>query len=144
MKISSAWAGGMAFTATDGQNEVRMDAPSPLGGGTALSPKQLCLASICGCTALDVVAWLKKHRAAATSVRVEADAPVKSGYPAVFEKVTLDFLVEGELDPKLVQEAVVLSQTKYCGVSAMIEKSCPIYYRVHLNGRLLHEGRAAF
>jgi putative redox protein len=144
MKISTSWAGGMAFTAGDGERNVAMDAAPPFGAGAALSPKQLCLAAIGGCTAMDVVSWLKKHKAAAASVRVDCDAPVKSGYPAVFEKVTLDFFVEGALDEKLVTEAVVLSQTKYCGVSAMIERSCPIFYRVHLNGSLVHEARADF
>jgi putative redox protein len=144
MKITTNWTGGMSFSATDGKNAASMDASPPFGQGAALSPKQLCLAAIGGCTAMDVVSWLKKNKTPAASVRVDLDAPVSGGYPAVFEKVTLDFYVEGDLSPALATEAVVLSQTKYCGVSAMIEKSCPISYRVHLNGSLVHEGRADF
>ncbi|RZA08839.1 MAG: OsmC family peroxiredoxin [Proteobacteria bacterium] len=121
-----------------------MDASPPFGKGTALSPKQLCLASIGGCTAMDVVSWLKKHKAEASSIRVELDAPVKDGYPATFTSVTLDFYVEGAVPAALVEEAVLLSQTKYCGVSAMIADSCPIHYRVHLNGAPIMQGQAKF
>jgi len=144
MKISTQWTGGMAFAATDGTNTVAMDAPSPVGAGGALSPKQLCLASIAGCTAMDIVSWLKKHRSPATSLKVECDAPVKSGYPATFEKVAIDFLIDGPVPEALAIEAVTLSQTQYCGVSAMIADSCPITYRVILNGALVAEGAAQF
>ena len=144
MKISTRWQGKMRFEATDGTRVAVMDAPSPIGDGGALSPKQLCLASICGCAAIDIVSWLKKKRQEATSLRVDADAPLTPGYPAVFAHVMLDFYAEGSVEPATLIEAVVQSQTLYCGVSAMIAKASPVKYRVHLNGQEIHAGEASF
>ena len=144
MKLTTSWNQKFSFSTTDGSNTALMDTKPPYGEGKALSPKQLCLAAICGCTGMDVVSHLNKHKQPARSLRIEADSPVTEGHPAVFSEVMLDFYFEGETQTSLVKEAVELSQTKYCGVSAMIAKSCPIYYRVHLNGSLIAEGQARF
>lgn len=144
MKISMRWEGKMKFTATDGVNSVLMDTRAPVGEGAALSPKQLCLAAVCGCTGMDVVGLLRKHKQDVKDVRVEANAPVKEGYPATFTEVVLDFFIEGEVEQARAIEAVELSQTKFCGVSAMIAKACPIRYRIQLNGEFVHESLAKF
>lgn len=134
----------MTFVSTDGNNSVTMDTQAPMGDGRALSPKQLCLASICGCSGMDVVGLLKKFKQDVKMFRVEADAPVTEGYPAVFAFVMLDFFLDGNIESAKAIEAVHLSQSKYCGVSAMIAKACPIRYRIHVNGVKVHEGESAF
>lgn len=144
MKISMNWQGKMRFTATDGNRAVEMDTQAPLGDGSALSPKQLLLASICGCSAMDVSSLLRKFKQEVDSFHIEADAPVTEGYPAVFSFVQLDYFLQGKIDNKEALEAVHLSQTKFCGVSAMVAKACPIRYRVYVNGNQIGEGQADF
>lgn len=144
MKLTTTWSQKLTFTTTDGTNQTSMDTPPPYGDGKALSPKQLCLAAIAGCTGMDVVSHLNKHKQPARALRIEADAPVTSGHPAVFSHVDLDFYFEGEVQSALAVEAVQLSQSKYCGVSAMIAKSCPIRYKVHVNGSVVAQGEAKF
>lgn len=144
MKLTTSWKGKMLFESSDGAHAAAMDAKSPIGGDSALSPKQLCLAAITGCTAMDVVSLLRKTRKEMHAFRIDADAPVTERYPAVFREVVLDFHLEGDFTVDEATNAVHLSQTKYCGVSAMIAKACPIRYRVHLNGALVHEGIAKF
>ena len=144
MKISASWNGKMRFTAEAGENTAPMDAPAPLGNGSALSPKQLLLAAVCGCTGIDVSARMRKHKQELRSLRIEAEAPKREGRPATFDSVTLDFYFEGEVSEKVAVEAVVSSQTEDCGVSAMVAAHCPIHYRVHLNGLFVHSGTAAF
>ncbi|MGZ3713137.1 MAG: OsmC family protein [Bdellovibrionota bacterium] len=134
----------MKFSSTDGNNTAKMDTQPPMGDGSALSPKQLCLAAICGCTGIDVTGLLKKYKQKVDSFHMEADAPVTEGYPAVFAFVQLDFFLQGEIEEARAIEAVQLSQTKYCGVSAMFAKACPIRYQVFLNGTSIHQGEAAF
>jgi putative redox protein len=41
-------------------------------------------------------------------------------------------------------ESVRLSQTKFCGVSAMLSKAFPIKYVVRLNGQEIGQGQAEF
>lgn len=135
----------MRFTAQSGDHKVEMDTNAPIGSDTALTPKQLLVAGICGCTAMDVVALLKKHKQPLESFQVEADAtPTEGVYPAVYKEIKLFFRLKGQLDESKVLESVALSQTKYCGVSAMVSKSVPISYTVELNGKNIGAGRAEF
>jgi hypothetical protein len=55
-------------------------------------------------------------------------------HPILFEKAVLSYVVEGDVEAAKLSEAIHLSQTKYCGVSAMLAKALPIEYRVLLNG----------
>jgi putative redox protein len=144
MKIRTVWKQKYLLESTnEGGVSTTMDTKKPYGDETAPSPKELCLASITGCTAMDLVVYFNKYKQNLKSMRIEADAPVTKGHPAVFEKVLLDFYLEG-VEEKHAMEAVKRSQTKECGVSAMIAKACPIYYRVFLEGNLIGEGKAAF
>ncbi len=144
MKIEISWQGKMRFEATDGERTSLMDALPPFGEGKALSPKQLLLASVCGCTGVDVAARMRKFKQDLKSLRITADAPKREGKPATFDSVTLDYYFEGVVEASIAIEAVRASQTEECGVSAMVAAHCPIYYRVHLNGDLITEDQADF
>jgi putative redox protein len=144
MKISTEWQGKMRFEATAGDNTLLTDAPAPLGDGAALSPKQLLLAAVCGCTGVDVAARMRKHKQDVKSLRIHADAVKREGKPATFDSITLDYFLEGALDEAVVLEAVEKSQTEECGVSAIVASHCPIRWRLHVNGRLVREGEARF
>lgn len=145
MKLICNWNGKMKFTAEADNHKVEMDTKSPIGTDSALTPKQLLLAGICGCTAMDVAALLKKYKQSLDSFQIEADTSLTEGvHPAIFKEVRLVFKLKGHLDSKKVLEAVTLSQTKYCGVSAMVSKAVPISYTVELNGEKIGEGHADF
>lgn len=145
MKLQLSWQEKMKFVATDTHHEVVMDAKSPIGESSALSPKQLLLASICGCTGMDVISLLRKNKQNIESLEVFADAPTSEGsYPVVFTRLDLNFVATGPVDKEKLIEAVALSQSKYCGVSAMVSKAVPIFYKVLLNGTLVAEDQAKF
>lgn len=145
MNIQCNWREKMEFSADSGRHVVAMDARAPIGSDSAMTPKELLLSAICGCTAMDVVALLKKFRQPYASFRIEADADSAEGkHPAVFTEVRLAFQITGEIDPDQAMEAVRLSQTKYCSVSAMVSKAVPISYSVELNGRQIGAGKAQF
>ena len=147
MKVTCQWNEKMKFSATTPGlpgYKTEMDAKSPLGSDTAHTPKELVLAGICGCTAMDVVALLKKFKQPLEKLSVEAETELTEGYPAVFKEVQLVFKFSGPMDSQKVLESVMLSQTKYCGVSAMIAKAAPILYTVYLNDSKIGDGRAKF
>lgn len=143
MKITTNWMEKFRFSATDGTNHATMDTNPPYGEGF-LTPKQLCLAAVEGCTAMDVISHLNKRKQLPKSFCVEADADLTATHPKVFSEVRLDYKIDGEVQTALAVEAVQLSQTKYCGVSAMMAKNCPIRYRIFLNGSLVSQGEAKF
>lgn len=135
----------MQFSAEAGEHAVLMDAKPPLGQGKAPSPKQLLLAALCGCTAMDVVALLRKHRQGMQGLEVTAEAATREGvHPAVFTEVTLAFRIQGTVEPAIALDAVRLSQTLYCGVSAMLSRAVPIRYQVFVNGTSAGQGQAQF
>lgn len=116
------------------------------GGGTdkAATPKELLLVSICGCTGMDVVAFMKKTQPLSRLI-VTAEAETTKTHPKIFTQVNLTFDAQGEMSQKdALIEAVDKSQSLYCGVSAMVAKASPISYRVLLNGEEIHRGDAKF
>ncbi len=146
MKTSLKWNGKMSFDATFGNHVVKMDTSAQSGGDdSAPTPKQLVLAGVCGCTAMDVVYVLNKMRLPAESLTIDAEAETTEGHPAVFRHVHLIYRVKASALPvDKLRQAIELSQTKYCGVSAMIAKSARITYVAELNGERAFEGEARF
>lgn len=144
MKIAARWGQKMQFTADSDGQVIAMDAKAPFGEGKAPTPKELLLAAICGCTGMDVVGLLKKHKQPVDSFSVEAESKVHEGHPAVFTDVELAYRLTGAIDRKVLIESIQLSQTKYCSVSAMVSKAVPIRYQVFLNSEPIHSGSAKF
>ena len=144
MKVVTKWTEKMQFVASADGHDAKMDTKAPIGTDTALTPKQLVVAGLAGCTAMDVIALMKKHKQSVESFEIEADVEKSSGgYPEVFTGALLVFRLKGVLDEAKVIEAVTLSQTKYCGVSAMLAKAFPIRYRIEINGKTVgSEGHA--
>lgn len=144
MKITTTWTENMRFSAGNAEHQLAMDAKRPIGEGTALNPKELVLAGLGGCTAMDVVALLKKYKQPADSLELIAETELTPTFPSLFNEVSLRFVVNGNVEPAKLIEAVELSQTKYCGVSAMLSKAVPIRYSIELNGENIHSGTAKF
>ncbi|HEY3929180.1 MAG TPA: OsmC family protein [Candidatus Koribacter sp.] len=92
----------------------------------ASSPLEYCLMALCGCTASDVLAILRKKREPFTSLEVSAVAERAETYPKVFTKINLLYRVDGPVNRKSVEDAVRLSKEKYCSVSAMLAKTAEI------------------
>ena len=145
MKAVLNWNEKMNFTALADGHSVSMDAKSPIGQGLAMTPKDLVVVGLGGCTAMDVIALMKKHKQIVNSFQVEVEVETSTGKtPMVFTKADIYFRLEGSLDEAIVLESVRLSQTKYCGVSAMMAKAFPITYHVYINGKDVGTGQADF
>lgn len=145
MKGTVTWSEAMAFEGESNNYTVPLDAIPPIGKGKGMTPKELVNLGLAACTAMDVISLLKKYKQPVEKFWVESVAEKTSGsYPIVFSEINLEFYVEGNIDPKKLQEAILLSQTKFCGVSAMISKTVPIYYKVILNGNDIDQGKSNF
>jgi putative redox protein len=99
----------------------------------ASSPTDLVLLGLCGCTAYDVVSILRKKRQPFTSIEVSAEAEKAPEPPSVFTTIRLLYRVRGNVSSKAVEDAVRLSEEKYCSVSAMLRKTARITYRIELD-----------
>jgi|SRR5580698_1424714 len=94
------------------------------------SPMELVLIALCGCTGYDVVSILGKKREAFTSLEVRAEAERATNPPTVYTEIRLVYRVGGKVSHKAVEDAVRLSEEKYCSVAAMLNKTAKISYRI--------------
>lgn len=125
------WAGGMQFIGRAGSNHiVPMDAaPEFDGEGSATRPLELLLVGLGGCTGMDVVSLLKKMRVEFTSLEMNIKADKSEGQPSVYTRIEVEYVVTGrEVDEEKVKRAIELSQERYCSVSAMLKRACPVSY----------------
>lgn len=99
---------------------------------TAPGPMELLLLALCACTATDVVTILSKKREPFTGVEVRAEAERAQHPPAVYTAIKLIYTVSGEISAKAVEDAVRLSEEKYCSVSAMLKSTARITTEIHL------------
>lgn len=144
VKSRTEWLGQMKFESQMGAHKIQMDTKAPLGQDSAPSPKQVLMSSIAACTAMDVVSLLKKYRQEPTKFWIENESEQTGGQPSVFKEIKMIYFIEGEIESGKALEAVQLSMTRYCGVSAMVAKVSPILYTVVLNGREIGKGHAEF
>lgn len=96
-----------------------------LVGQTGPKPIELMAAALAGCTAFDVVTILrnKKHKTV-TAYEVSVEAEQRPSPPQVFTNVRIHHSITGvEIDPQSVEDAIRLSESKYCSVGAMIRQS---------------------
>jgi putative redox protein len=101
----------------------------------ASTPMELVLAALCGCTAYDVVSILQKKREPFTGLEVNAKAEKAAEPPRVYTGIELLYRVAGNVSRKAVEDAVRLSEEKYCSVAAMLNKTAKITYRIELDAK---------
>jgi len=101
---------------------------------TAAGPMELVLIALCACTATDVVSILRKKRQPFTSLSVHAEAERAKEPPAVYRQIKLVYIVGGDVQKKAVEDAVRLSEEKYCSVSAMLQKTAKISVEIKYGG----------
>jgi putative redox protein len=98
-------------------------------GGTGPKPIELVSAALAGCTAFDVVTILRQkyhQKVTGYEVRVEADQAERP--PQVFTDVRIHHVITGlDIDVPAVEEAIRLSEEKYCSVGAMVQKSASFH-----------------
>ncbi len=120
---------GITFAGkTDSNHWITVDGPENFGGSDAgIRPKELLLLSLAGCTASDVVSILQKKRVKLDDFEINISAEMTEEHPKVFTKINLEYVFYGDnIAEKDVERAIELSQTTYCGVTAMLEKAMEI------------------
>ncbi len=99
-----------------------------IDGRPGVSPMELILAGLAGCTGMDVLAILTKKHQPVTDFQIRVRGRRADNHPKVYTEIHLSYLVWGEgIDPKAVEHAIQLSEEKYCSVEAMLRASVPIY-----------------
>lgn len=124
-EITATWKGELTFV---GQNAaggtIQMGV---LDGKPGIGPMQLLLVAIAGCTGEDLVSILQKKRKKLADIQVQVSGKRADDYPMVWTHIHITYLIWGEdIKTKEVEQAIELSETKYCSVGLMLGKSSKI------------------
>jgi putative redox protein len=116
-KVSARWTGeGLNFIGTTGRGQqVEM-------GGQNISPTDMLLLGLAGCTGMDVASILQKKRQAVATVEVHVTGHRPEEYPKPYQLVEIAYVVSGDnITARDVERAIELSVTKYCIVSQTLQ-----------------------
>ena len=110
---------GKRFISTDSTGHtVVMSTPTE---NTGMKPSELILSALAGCSSVDVVDILAKKRTPLSHLEVHVTAEQDADPPWTFRKIFMKFIVKGKgLTEKNIQQAVELSEQKYCSVAATL------------------------
>jgi putative redox protein len=124
----------MAFETEINGHKLIIDTGSEAGGGNqGPRPKPLMLTALGGCTAMDVVAILKKMRVDFDSLNVIVEGDLTEEHPKHFSKMHVIYEFTGkDLPVDKLQKAIDLSTEKYCGVSAVYRKAMELTSEIRI------------
>lgn len=132
MKSTVTLQEGMHFVGDLDGFEIPLDADAQFGGQSlGPRPKGLTLTSLAGCTAMDVISILRKMHLEPEAFSVEASSGLTDEHPKVFDRIVLTYRFKGKGLPRAkLEKAIKLSQDRYCGVNAMLQKAAPIDWEI--------------
>lgn len=105
------------------------------GGGPnrGPGPMELVLVGLAGCTGIDVNDILKKKRLDVHGLEVRVDGTRADDYPMVYTRIDVIYTVRGKNIPaSAVEQAIQLSEEKYCSVGIMLGKTAQISHRYEI------------
>jgi putative redox protein len=118
-EVVAEWKGEEAFIGRNSRGgEVLM---GNLDGKAGIGPMEMLLLGVAGCTGMDIVSILKKKRQELLDMQVKVCGKRADTYPQIYTEIEVIYYLWGEdLSEKAVQQAIDLSEEKYCSASAML------------------------
>lgn len=118
------WSGGIRFEGISGFGlPIAIDGARKSGGSEdGHPPVQLVLFGLAGCTGVDIVIILEKMRQQLTGVEIQVKAYQPDQYPKPFNRIEVKYILRGRnLDKSKVEQAINLSEEKYCAVTLSLK-----------------------
>ncbi|MFZ0242947.1 MAG: OsmC family protein [Desulfobacterales bacterium] len=113
------WVTGQQFVGMDSNHHaVVLSGENDPNG---IRPSQMLLVALSSCTAVDVVDILAKKRKPLSRLEIIATGEQDADPPWAYRKIHLKYRLAGrDLTEKAVQQAIQLSEEKYCSVAATV------------------------
>jgi putative redox protein len=94
---------------------------------------ELILVAVAGCTGMDIVDILRKKRLDIKGLEVQVTGTRAETYPMIYTELDVVYRVRGkDIPASAVEQAVKLSEEKYCSVGIMIGKAAKINSRYEI------------
>jgi putative redox protein len=123
------WTDGLQFVARAGEGPaVVIDSRD---GGSGASPMELVLMGVAGCTAIDIVLIMQKKRANLAGFEINISGERADEHPRRYTSVDVEYVIYGTgIKPKAVEQAIQLSEEKYCSAIASLNAEVTHSYRI--------------
>lgn len=123
--VDMSWTDKVAFETEINGHKLILDANIESGGSDlGPPPKRLMLTALAGCTGIDVIMILKKMKVVPEAFNVIVEADVTEEHPMHYTKMKVIYQFKGkDLPMDKLEKAVHLSESKYCGVTAVYRKA---------------------
>jgi putative redox protein len=119
--VRVTWVQKRQLVGTDGSKHSVVMSSQDEENGTGMSPSQLLLVGLGGCTGYDVVDILLKRRQQLTGLEIVVTGEQDADPPWAYRKIHVHYVVHGRgLREKAVRHAIALSEEKYCSVAATV------------------------
>jgi putative redox protein len=124
-EVVAEWRGESAFVgANHSGGSVQM---GTLDGQPGISPMEMLLLGVAGCTGVDIVSILTKKRQKLIDFQVRVRGKRADQHPKIYTKIEVIYLLWGDqINPKAVEQAIQLSEEKYCSASVMLRANAQI------------------
>ncbi|MGH7741887.1 MAG: OsmC family protein [Candidatus Eiseniibacteriota bacterium] len=97
------------------------------------NPMQALLAALGGCHAMDIISVLRKKRQRVTAYHVEMTGERRSEHPKAYTRIEMVHRLRGhELSAAAVEEAIRLTETKYCSVHFSMDPKIEVISRFEI------------
>jgi putative redox protein len=138
-EISAQWDGNDGYIASTKSGATVLMGKN-IDGQPGMGPMEMLLAGLAGCTMMDIIDILKKkHQVPVEFKTVVRGNQRRNEYPYSFTEYQTEYLLWGDtLNNKDVEQAIKLSEEKYCSVGGTLSKSGPI----HSTFRILKSGES--
>ena len=120
---------------SDGKSVLLDNKSKSFGEIQGISPMELLLMGIAGCSSIDIIAILDKQKINPISLKMDVKGHRhENQVPALFYQIDIKIYLEGSFSPEKAKRAARLSFEKYCSVSKTLESTAKINHKVYLNG----------
>ncbi len=128
------WLQNKQFVGIDSSKHSVVLSSQDEGNGVGVKPSDMLLVALAGCTAVDVVDILAKKRTPVSSLEIEVRSEQDPEPPWTFRKIHLVYRLRGEgITPAGAEQAIKLSEEKYCSVAATIRGVATITWEYALS-----------
>ena len=139
-EIEAEWQGGGAFI---GRNvSGGMVQMGKLNDQPGVSPMELLLVGLAGCTGVDIVDIMAKKKESLKALKVRVRGKRSEDFPKIYKEIEITYLIWGEgIKSKSVEQAIQLSEDKYCSVGVMLSAVADIHssYQIFSSEELVNK-----
>jgi putative redox protein len=115
------WLQNKQFVGIDSSRHSVVLSTQDEGNSVGVKPSEMLLVALGACTAVDIVDIMAKKRTPVSSLEIEVKGEQDADPPWTYRKIHLIYRLRGAcLTRASVEQAIQLSDEKYCSVAATI------------------------